>query len=347
MTITSANRHLYRPSTFTETPLLGASVDSDSCALFLRAYDIEALQNLLRERGIPVTPVNVYSRLQGHAAKRPAWLRDTGACIPKALLLLCTITQSLDPSKRVPNPLHPSHPEHQPPPPRRMINGRTLVFPWDRILKRRPLPLPNKEVPVFPFRERDGSRFEPFELINASSRTGAMKAWLPRAVRDRLAECGTNFRDQGVHGPHDPTGKLFAMNRSAGMRRLLEAVRTRHTGVDLDAPLMFRGIELTGHTVKSWKGYEWQYENAKRHIRGQADLNPSMPAAVPAGTTEFKVTKADPRAAPRRCYCGNYHCPGDCSPDEAPVEQPKRTRPPRQKKLRKDSISEFNPDELG
>lgn len=420
MPFTVQNRHLLRPPTFAATPFSGAEVDPDNCLLFLRACDVAFLRGLLLVRDIQVANPKVYSRVQGRA-QRYVWWRDPDACIPQGLLALCAMTQRLDVTARTPNPAHPSHPAYSPAPPRRLINGRTVSMPWDRKLAKHPLPPPPETIPLFPFRERDGSRFGPtLDFTGGDARAGAVSAWLPRCVRERLAECGANFREQGYHGMDDPTGKFHKMNRSAGLRRLIEAVLANHSAVDAAAPLAFRGVELYAHPVGAdvWKARQDHYLHMTREIaqaharRAGGTVTFGKPKTWSSGgpglqNLERPVGKApelgmgydnpgpavegDPYAAfahrvmpdlemspgaealgdrsehpetqpgtyryavvpvRTRCYCRQYHCAGDCGPEDAPdggvIEHNKPARSkPRRRKVRATEVDEFKPDKLG
>jgi hypothetical protein len=412
MTFTSKNRPSLLPPNFEVLNSFKTFVSPAPCAIFLRRYDVKHLMCLLESRGLikldfdldtgePTgLPVHYVKRNQGRAQRYHRWWRDSNSLIPKALFVLCAMTQELNPFERVPNCRHPSHPEYRKPPGPVMINGRKAEEPWARALRRRPLPPEPLLVAPHPFAQRDGSRYHPYGDINGDDSVGAVRAWLPRCVAERLAECGANFREDGVYGPSDPTGKFYVFNRSAGIRRLIEAWRFGFVGVRKEAMLAFRGIGMTAHraTNEEWRVHrehrcEMRAQLAEADARRAADAtsaplgrlslmdDPSIvknrtvygrlsadkqaeyirecAAAVRFEMEMAKLSLEDesesivPEGTTETIQSGTL-CEfntsidlktGEFSTQIVEQTKPRQRRAPR--KLRKDSISQFNPDELG
>lgn len=432
MTFTPANRALLLPPNFEVLTSFKTAVSPSPCALFLRRYDVKQLMCLLEDRGLikldfdldtgdPLSlPVHYVKRNQGRAQRYFRWWRDSNSLIPKALFALCAMTQELNPFERIPNPRHPSHPQFRPIPAPAVTGGRKFEEPWARALRRRPLPPEPTHVAPHPFAERDGSRYHPYGDINGDDSVGAVRAWLPRCVVERLAECGANFREDGVYGPSDPTGKFYVFNRSAGIRRLIETWRFGFVGVHKDAMLAFRGIGMSAHRATN---EEWMAHREQRcEMRAQiAEADARRVAAIKYAPQGFLAVMDDPSIAQckeysilpadkqvafiGRCAAGvrydmdvaksstcaivpagtnrvggttaklQYVAPSEPQPHDAEqaklrsgtlrefntslnletgefstqikeiAEQPKRARAPR--RLRKDAVTEFNPDELG
>ncbi len=282
MTITRENRHRFRPSTFTANGLFQTEVEPDTCSLYLRPYDIEMLQRILRSRGITAESVATYTRIQGRAASY-VWWRDRNTVIPRGLLVLCAMTQDLKPGAAEHQYYESVHVGKS----ARDDDGLPLGYASGPPIPRSPL---------FPFRERDGSRWEPFDELMGANRAPRVDAWLPLAIRERLAECGTNFREQGKGGVNDPTGRLDRTNRSAGVRRLLlayaRAVYQPNSdvmpGVDLAAPLNFRGIELTSHPVTPG---EWS-ANQQHYLEAQAQIAEATASRIASGPSNHSTHKS-------------------------------------------------------
>jgi hypothetical protein len=250
--INADNWHRFNPPNFTVTTP-GAEIAAAGCSLHLRPFDVKALTALLTDRGFNVALPERYNRAQGRAA-RYTWWRDGKAVIPRALLVLCAITQDLKPEAELPAPCH--HCGDKGRISYRDTTGRMrdTLCPSTACAAAIALVLgdpPPDLTSGFPFRPRDGLRGDPRDVLpfGEGFLVPKIEAHLPRVIRDRLAECGRNYHDQGLHGVGDPGGKFYPLNRSAAVRRLLEAVRVKDPRVRLDAPIHFRGVELFARPI--------------------------------------------------------------------------------------------------
>ena len=371
MTFTTENWHRFNPPNFT-TALPGAEIEPYPCSLHLRNYDILRLTDLLKGRGLPGKTPEQHKRKYGPGS-RLRWWADGTAVIPRSLFVLCAITQELKP------------PDASLPAPCLHCQDTGLIWYNDASGRSRSVACPNEDCEVsnfkalglpppdfkegFPFRPRDGLRGEPRAVLKFGEdlTMRQLTVHLPLVIRERLIECGRRYHDQGLTGVADPRGRFYKFNRSAAVRRLLEAVRVADPRVVMDAPLHFRGIELFARpcTLSDVQAHPRHFVEAEAQMweaaaRREPDPNLS-PSRAAQATRDFEARAKWARSRVEAFDAGTVapdFITAAVAPPGAGVNEQiadlvpvgtkgNRDNKPKRTKIRATSVDKFNPDELG